>query len=210
MQFRTIVCAFYLDGATTVPDLADLAQRVGLRDVYPFREKERVALGFFEPEREVLGGTWGVFQQTWAVLDEVDGLVCLQLYSPFTLFQDARINERENDPDGNGPTSMTYVQTFGEVCQRLSPPVALLDARAHYEDQQWADKEGNRDWVLAQAKLVAAADVNALADERVSVLYLSEPLMMRWESDPIRNNRDIIELPSGRLIFAWRGPARMA
>jgi hypothetical protein len=209
MQFRTIVSAFYFDRANTEPDLAALVDRVGVRDVSPLRNG-RKALGFFDPERVVLTGTWDVFQETWAVLDEVEGLVVLQLYSPFTRFLDARVNEREHGPEGNGPTSMTYVKTFGEVCQRFNPPVALLDTRAHYEDQQWEDQEGNRDWVLAQAKLVAARDVNALADERVSVLYLSELLMLRWDSDPIRNNRDIVELPAGRLIFAWRGPARMA
>ena len=64
--------------------------------------------------------------------------------------------------------------------------------------------------MLEQAKLVADADVNALADERVSVLYLSEPLTLQWNSDPVRDNRDNIELSAGRLIFARRGPARMA
>jgi hypothetical protein len=210
MQFRTIVSAFYLDKATTVPDLATLVHRAGLRDVHPFRDNDRIALGFFEPEREILGGTWGVFQETWAVLDLVEGLVCLQLYSPYTRFLDAKLNERENGPEENAPTSMTYVKTFGDACLSLKPIVAFLDTRAHYEDKQWEDQEGNRDWVLAQAKLVAAGDVNALADERFSVLYLSEPLMLRWSSDPIRDNRDIIELPTGRLIFARRGPARMA
>ena len=144
------------------------------------------------------------------MLDLVEGLVCLQLYSPYTRFLDAKLNERENGPEANVPTSMTYVKTFADACLSLKPIVAFLDTRAHYEDKQWEDQEGNRDWVLAQAKLVAAADVNALADQRFSVLYLSEPLMLRWSSDPIRDNRDIIELPTGRLVFARRGPARMA
>ncbi len=105
---------------------------------------------------------------------------------------------------------MAYVRTFGDACLNLNPSAALLDTRAHYEDRQWENQEGNRDWVLGQAKLVAAAAVNALADERVSVLYLSEPLTLQWNSDPVRDNRDIIELPTGRLFFARRGPARMA
>jgi len=144
------------------------------------------------------------------VLDLVEGLICLQLYSPYTRFLDARLNEREHGPEANAPTSMTYVKMFGDACLSLKPIVAFLDTRAHYEDKQWEDQEGNRNWVLAQAKLVAAGDVNALADERLSVLYLSEPLMSRWSSDPIRDNRDIIEFPTGHLIFAGRGSARMA
>jgi hypothetical protein len=210
MQFRTIVSAFYLDKATTIPNLATLVRSAGMTDIHPLSDNDRIALGFFEPEREILGGKWGVFQETWAVLDLVERLVCLQLYSPYTRFLDARLNEREHGPEANAPTPMTYVKTFGDACVSLKPIAAFLDTRAHYEDKQWEDQEGNRNWVLAQAKRVAAADVNALADERVSVLYLSEPLMLRWGSDPIRNNRDIIELPTGRLIFAGRGPARMA
>jgi hypothetical protein len=209
MQFRTIVSAFYLDPATTVPDLAVLVRRAGVRDVRPLTNNDRIALGFFEPGREILGGTWGVFHTTWAVLDLVEGLVCLQLYSPYVRFLDASIRDSENNPGGQD-TTLAYVRTFGDACLELNPSAAFLDTRAHYEDRQWQDQEGNRDWVLGQAKLVAADDVNALADERVSVLYLSEPLTLRWNSDPVRDNRDIIELPTGRLIFAWRGPARMA
>jgi hypothetical protein len=209
MQFRTIVSAFYLDAKTMVPDLGVLVRRAGVRDVRPLRDSDRVALGFLEPEREVLGGTWDVFQETWAVLDVVEGFVCLQLYSPLVRFLDASHQDRENDPEGQNAT-LAFVRTFGDACVSLYPTAALLDTRAHYEDQQWEDQEGNRDWVLEQAKLVADADVNALADERVSVLYLSEPLTLQWNSDPVRDNRDNIELSAGRLIFARRGPARMA
>lgn len=208
MQFRTIVSAFYLNGATSDPDLAALVEQVGLVGASPLSDAGRGALGFFEPDRVVLGGQWGVFQDTWAVLDEVEGLVCLQLYSFYGGFVEAARRDREHGTSRDG--TLAYVETFGGACQRLDPRVALLDARAHYEDQQWEGKEGNRDWVLAQARLVAAADVNALADERVSVLYVSEPLMTEWESEPSRDNRDVIELPAGRLFFAWRGPARMA
>jgi|SRR5208337_124513 len=206
MQFRTIVSAFYLDPATTVPDLAALVRRAGVRDVRPLTNNDRIALGFLEPGREILGGTWDVFHETWAVLDVVEGLVCLQLYSPFVRFLDANREDAENNPGGQD----AYVRTFADACMELYPSAALLDTRAHYEDKQWVDQEGNRDWVLKQAKLVAAYDVNALADERVSVLYLSEPLTLGWSSDPVRDNRDIIELPTGRLFFARRGPARMA
>jgi hypothetical protein len=207
VQFRTIVSAFYLDKAT-VPDLAVLVHCAGVRDVRPLCNGDRIALGFPEPEREILGGRWDVFQETWAVLDVVEELVCLQLYSPFVRFLDARHQEGENKPGGQDAT-LAYVRTFRDACLKLNPSAALLDTRAHYEDKQWEDQEGNRDWVLDQAKLVAAGNVNALVDERVSVLYLSEPLTLRWNSDPVRD-RDIVELPTGRLIFAWRGPARMA
>jgi hypothetical protein len=196
MQFHTIVSAFYLDKDKTASDLAALLRRVGVRDISPL--KQRLALGFFDPAQEVLGGQWGVFGDTWAVLDEVEGLLCLQLYSSFRQF--IRNQDKE----------MQYVGTFADACQALNPLVALLDARAHYEIKQWEEQEGNRDWVLAQAKRIAAGEINALADERVSLLYLSKPLISRWESNPSRDDRDMIELPNGRLFFAGRGPARMA
>ena len=34
-------------------------------------------------------------------------------------------------------------------------------------------------------------------------------LALAGTPDAVRNDRDIIELPKGRLIFAARGPARM-
>jgi|SRR6516162_1319611 hypothetical protein len=196
MQFHTIVSAFYLDNDTTDDNLDALLPRVGVPNVSPL--EHRLALGFFDPAREVLGGQWGVFGGTWAVLDEVEGLICLQLYSSFRQF--IRNQDKEMD----------YVSTFADACQSLDPIAALLDARAHYEIKQWEEQEGNRDWVLAQAKRIAAGDVNALGDERVSLLYLSKPMLPRWESNPSRDDRDMMELPIGRLFFAGRGPSRMA
>jgi hypothetical protein len=207
MRFRTIVSAFFLDAATTNPDLRSLAHEAGLRNAKPLDADDRAGLGL--GAREVLGGTWEVFQETWAIVDQHSSLVCLQLYSPYVRFVDARLNEQEHGPEAEGATPLAYVKTFGDACLKLEPTVALLDTRAHHGIQQWEAQQGNRDWVLAQAERVAAGDVNALADERVSVLYLSELLMLRWESDPVRNDRDAIELPKGRLIFASRGPARM-
>jgi hypothetical protein len=182
LQFRTIVSAFYLETATTVPDLGLLVNRAGVRDTRPLGNTDRVALGFFEPEREVLGGTWEVFQETWAVVDVVEGLVCLQLYSPRVRFLDARRQERENNPGGQDAT-LAYVRTFGDACQKLDPRAAVLDTRAHYEDKQWEDQEGNRDWVLAQAKRVADDDVNALAGREWRKIASYLDATIRWVRD---------------------------
>lgn len=196
MQFHTIVSAFYLDRTKVDGDLATLLHRVGVVDIAPL--KHRLALGFDDPKRLVLGGKWSVFGDTWAVLDEVDGLVCLQLYSSFNRF--FRNPSRQDE----------YVAAFAAACSTLLPPAALLDARAHNEIRQWQEQEGNRDWVLAQAHRVAAGDVNALADERVSLLYLSWPLVAKWDSTPARDHREVTELPTGQLCFADYGSARLA
>lgn len=196
MQFHTIVSAFYLDGSAAVPDLRTLVERAGMANVVALRE--HAALGFTDTSRVILGGQWGVFGDTWAVLDEADGLFCLQLYSSFNRFGRNRVNEEE------------YVDQFATACARLAPKVALLDARAHYEIPQWNEQEGNRDWVLAQVNRVVAHDINALADDRVSVLYLSEPLLGEWQSTPSRDYRETMDVAGGRLIFAGVGQSRMA
>jgi hypothetical protein len=210
MQFRTIVSAFFFDQRAATANLAAMLERAGVRNVEPLSADNKIALGVFETERQVLGGTWGVFEHTWALLDQIEEILCLHLYSPYTRFVEATINEEEHGPDATGPTPLAYVRTFGEACEKLDPIAGLLDTRAHYEIPQWSDKEGIRDWVLARAKSVAARDVNALADERISVLYLSELMMLGWQSSAVRDDRDMIELARGRLIFARRGRARMA
>ena len=141
MQFRTIVSAFYLDAKTTVPDLGVMVRRAGVRDFRPLRDSDRVALGFLVPEREVLGGTWDVFQETWAVLDVVEGFRLPATVFTLVRFLDASHQDRENDPEGQNAT-LAFVRTFGDACVSLYPTAALLDTRAHYEDQQWEDQEG--------------------------------------------------------------------
>ena len=86
-------------------DLAALVRRVGMEDAAPLAHCE--ALGFGDPARVVLGGRWDVFADTWAVLDEVGGLVCLQLYSSFNEFNRNRFMED------------VYVDEFAAACNRL-------------------------------------------------------------------------------------------
>src|SRR6202008_1159919 len=200
MQFHTIVAAFYLDPGSDMGSLKTLAERAGMRDVEPVIHV--VALGFLEPDRVVLGGQWGVFGDTWAVLDSVCGLRCLQLYSSYNSY----LRRVAADDDSAAP----FVSEFGRSCERLLARVALLDTPPHYEDAQWVDQLGNRDWVLEQAARVATNEIGALANERVSVLYLDEPMMQRWPANGSREDRDITDLPHGRLIFPGRGSRRMA
>jgi hypothetical protein len=200
MQFRTIVSAFYLDATTTDGDLTQLVSRAGMRDL---REIERVALGFADAQRLVLGGELPAFGLTWAVIDPVEGLWCLQLFSSYGGYLKAtrRVDQTLDE--------MAHARTFGEACLALDPIAALLDCSAHYEDEQWVGQEGNRDWVLAQAKLVAAQDTNALLDLRVGLLYLNDAMLTRWESTEIRDSRDTVDVAGGRLVFARIGPNRM-
>lgn len=195
MQFHTIAAAYYLEPASAASGLAALLQAVGMTGIAPVQS--RLSLGFTDPAREVLGGQWGIFRDTWAILDEVEGLACLQLYSSLNRYFDNRYN------------ADLYVDTFATGCERLRPLAALLDAQPHYEIEQWNDQQGNRDWLLAQARRVAAREVDALADERVAVLYLSEPMLALWQATPQRDYRDTMDVAGGRLYFAGTGESRM-
>src|SRR5262245_8362943 len=88
MLFRTIVSAFFLP-LSNHDDLVTVVGRAGMTDVREFDEDGRITLGFFDPDRHVVGGAWGAFQETWAIVDEVEGLRALQLYSPATRYYDA-------------------------------------------------------------------------------------------------------------------------
>jgi hypothetical protein len=209
MLFRSIVSAFFLD-ASSHDDLAAFAKRAGMAELAPLDGKSRVALGLHEPARQVLGGSWGAFRETWAILDDVGPVRCLQLYSPATRYRDAVIASRAGvEVDDDDPV-MAYVRTFRDACLALRPRAAFLDTQPHYEDEAWEDKQGSRTYVLEQASLVAARDADALARRFFSLLYLDAQMSAIWTPEPPGYPRDMIEMSAGRLIFAGSGPSRMA
>ena len=215
MLFRTIVSAFYL-ASDTNDDLGTLARRAGMTEVAPLGETVRGALGFSEPDRQVVGGTWGAFQETWAIVDEIDGLRALQLYSPATRYSDAssaarRVNEGgDTDSYGDDWPLAGYVRTFRDACLALAPRAAFLDTRAHFEDEAWVDRQGSRGLVLELAHVVAAGDADALAQRRFSLLFLDTEMAGPWTFELPWPDREEVEVPAGRLIFARSGPTRMS
>jgi hypothetical protein len=209
MQFRTIVAAFFLDTAQARPMLEECVRAAGMTDVAPLGPGNRVALGFHDPGREVVGGQWGAFGIAWAVRDDVEGMVCLQVYASMNHYLDALPTAREREHQADDPLA-SFVAVFRDACLALQPIAAFLDTRAHYGDAKWEDKQGNRDWVLSQADMVAGSRVSDLADARYSVLYLGDALAQRWDADATYDDRDSVAMPRGRLVFAGRGPARMA
>jgi hypothetical protein len=208
MQFRTIAAAFFLEPSAR-EELVGLATRAGLSGVAALDEQARIALGFHDPARRVLAGEWGVFRETWAVADEAAGLRCLQLYAPAARYLDAVRATREQGGGDGGPV-LGYVGTFRDACQSLRPRAAFLDTRPHEEDERWVNGQGSRAVVLAQAPLVAAGDADALAGQFFSLLYLDAALAARWTPAPPWYDREVMELPTGRLIFPGSGPARLA
>lgn len=208
MQFKTIVAAFFLRSERGKrPPLQDLVRVAGMARVAPLGAGSRLALGIHDSDEEVVGGTWGSFGDTWAVLDETEGLTCVQLYASMNRYLDAQL--AADDSRSEAPV-LAYIATFRDACLSLKPVAAVFDTRSHDGDERWENQQGSRDWVLAQSHLIAASDTDGLADEWYSLLYLSEPLVRLWHSNPLRDDRDQIDVPGGRLVFAGSGRARLA
>jgi hypothetical protein len=208
MLFRTIVSAFFFQPASSHGDLAQLIGRLPMRDVAAFDATTRVSLGFHEPDRQILGGNWANFQETWATSDDVDDVRCLQLYSPAGRYLHAvRAAQERGYPKDSALSG--YTGTFREACLALKPKAAFLDTHAHYEDEAWDNKQGSRDFVLKHAPLIASDDATALANELFSLLYLDNDMFAHWTPVPPWDDRDILELSTGRLLFASRGSPLM-
>ena len=147
-----------------------------------------------------MGGTWRAFQETWAIIDEIDGLRALQLYSPATRYSDAssaarRANESgDSDYDGDDWPLAGYVRTFAR-------PV-------------WLSRRGRRFWTRRTSRMKrggpprqpesdpgvgapgAAGDADALAQRRFSLLFLDAELAGRWTFELPWSDREEVEVPS--------------
>lgn len=209
MQFRTIVAAFLLDRSQASTSLRDRAIAAGMTDILPLEPDNRKALGFHEPGREIVGGTWGAFGMAWAIVDDIKEWECVQIYTSMDSYFDALVAVKAVGSMDDDPT-LPFIETFRDACLRLYPSAAFLDTRSHYGDPRWEDKQGNRDWVCAQARRAAAYDISALADEHYSIMYLDEVLSRQWDSNSPSDERDCVALPRGRLMFAGTGATRMA
>lgn len=209
MLFRTIVSAFYLPAAVD-DDLTGLVRRAGMTDIAPLDETARGGLGFHDGDRQVLGGTWDAYQATWAIVDDADGLRILQLYSRAALFFDAARESVDADADQDDWPLAGYVRTFREACLALAPVAAFLDTRAHFEDEAWVDRQGSRSFVLELTPLAAACDANALAQRGFSLLFVDSRTSRCLTSGLPWSDREEVEMPSGRLLFARSGPTRMS
>jgi hypothetical protein len=209
MLFRTIVSAFYLPPAVD-DDLAGLVRRAGMTDFAPFDETVSGSLGFHDADRPVLGGTWDAFGATWAIVDDAEGLRILQLYSQAALFFDAEREIADAKADEDDWPLAGYLRTFREACLALAPIAAFLDTRAHFEDEAWVDRQGSRRFVLELAPMAAACNADALAQRRFSLLYLDGRTSKGLTPGLPWSDREEVEMPSGRLLFARSGPTRMS
>lgn len=209
MLFRTIVSAFFIPAAVA-DDLVTLAGRAGMTECAPLGDTARAALGVHDPHRPVIGGTWDAYQATWATVEDAEGLRILQLHSRAALFFDAASASVEaNADDGDWPLA-GYVRTFRAACVALAPRAAFFETRAHFDDEAWVERQGSRSFVMALAPLVATCDADALAQRRFSLLFLDSKMSKRLTPELPWHDREEVEMPSGRLLFARGGPTRMS
>lgn len=187
--------------------VGELAERAGVHDAHLLGELQRQALGLGEPGREVVSGRWGDFGACWAIVDRLEQHDCLQIYADQHDFL-AGLPAPGEEPDERALDPL--VAAFRDACLSLQPEVAFLDTAAHYGDADWENSEGSRKLVLGFYPVVLDRNVNALADERFSLLWLDDELKQHWQSDEVRNDREMVETPHGFLVFGGSGLYRLA
>jgi hypothetical protein len=209
MFFKTLVAAFFLESEGNDGSLEQLVTLAGMNDQHYLSEGEKRGLGIDDPSLEIIYGQWGAFGDAWARLDKLEYHNCLQIYFSMNHFLDLC---PENTDDENLPLEqdplLPLAKTFGNACEQLQAEVAFLDTHAHYGDETWINKQGNRDWVINYYSMLLESNINALADERFGLLYLNEYMTQLWDSNPVRENRDTILLSKGRLTFSQQGATR--
>ncbi|MBD2504563.1 hypothetical protein [Anabaena azotica] len=180
-----------------------------MKNLQYLSEDEKLGLGIHDPSIEVIYGEWDAFEDAWARLDRLEYHNCLQIYFSMNHFLDL-IPELPDDQNlllEEDPL-LPLAYTFRDACEKLPAEVAFVDTHAHYGDESWENKQGNRDWIINHYWMLLESNVNALADERFGLLYLNEYMNQLWDSNSLRDDRDIIPLSQGRLAFAGRGVAR--
>ncbi len=88
---------------------------------------------------------------------------------------------------------------FRDTCLSLSPKVAFVATHLSIALPEYALE---REW------MVTARDANALADLRLGLLYLDDEIDQYWTSNPVRDDRDKLNVSHGRLVFAGHGWGR--
>jgi hypothetical protein len=209
MFFKTLVAAFFLECESNDCSFEQLVTMAGMKNLQNLSEDEKLGLGIYDPTLKVIYGKWGAFEDAWARLDQLEYHNCLQIYFSMNHFLDicSEKANNENLPLEQDPL-LPLAETFRNACEQLQAEVAFLDTHAHYGDETWENRQGNRNWVINYYSMLLESSINELADERFGLLYLNEDMNQLWDSNPVRDERDMIPMRHGRLAFAGRGSAR--
>lgn len=205
MFFRTSVAAFFFDKEINDISLDSLLTLAGFRNFHYLLQDANSCLDVQYPNLEIIYGEWGDFGDAWARLDKLEYHNCLQIYFSMNHFLDLL---PENMDDKNFPfqheTLLPLAKTFGNLCEQLQAEVAFLDTSAHYGDESWEIKQGNRDWVINFYPMMLKSNYNVLTDEPFSLLYLSNYATELWDPSQVRRTDcEIILLTKGRLLLGY-------
>lgn len=88
---------------------------------------------------------------------------------------------------------------FRDACEALSPDVAFIVT--HLDQAQ-------HEWILTKEALVLNKDANALADERLGLLYFNKEIIQHWSHSSLWTDREDVPVNSGRLVFSGLSSTR--
>ncbi|MBD2202615.1 hypothetical protein H6G33_12205 [Calothrix sp. FACHB-1219] len=209
MFFKTLATAFFIEHGSNDFSLEKLLTLARMESLQYLSKAEKLGLGINDPNQEVIYGVWNAFGDAWARLDRLEYHNCLQIYFSQDHFLDLIPNlpDNQNLPLEEDPL-LPLAYTFRDACEKIPAEVAFVDTHAHYGDEAWENKQGNKDWIINYYLMLLELNVNALADERFGLLYLNYYMNQLWDSNTLRDDRDMIPISEGRLVFAGRGTAR--
>jgi hypothetical protein len=105
----------------------------------------------------------------------------------------------EQQHEGDEQPAQPVADAFAQACEALQPDAAVVVTHLHQADI---------DELWRIGALVLEADSRRLAAQRPGLLYVSSELEA-YEGDAwYRQDRDVVETPSGRLVFSGRGAKR--
>ena len=209
MFFKTLAVAFFLECGNDNCSLRQLLTLIEIKNQQPLSENYKRGLGIDNPNIEVIYGQWAGFDDVWARVDTLHRHQCLQIYFSLNHFLDLCPEESDDQdlPLEEDPR-LPLAYTFQDACEKLQAEVAFIDTHAHYGDEAWENRKGNRDWIIKHYSMLLELDINALADERFGLLYFNEYINQIWDSNPQDEDRDSIPITQGCLVFAGKGSAR--
>lgn len=136
--------------------------------------------------------------QCEAELDRLENHYLLNIYFLQSHFFEMIGDKRTPLPlEEDGALGLAYA--FRDACENLSPEVAFVAPHTY---------KAHPESVRKCERMILARDADALADERLGLLYLNDEISQYWTPDKIRDDRDSLPISRGKLVFAGRDWSR--
>jgi hypothetical protein len=194
VYFLTASAAFVLDAGPN-PPLSHALVRAGFADARPFPQEDLPGLGISDASVEAATAQWPVAGLVWARMDRVHERPLLETYFARSVFIDAGPAAGDAARDELVPLGAA----FSDACAQLPAEVAWLDTAAYYGDEDWVDRHGSGARNRQLAELVISGSIDALAGERLTLLWLNDDMADLLTVDV--DDRDTLPTPKGLLLF---------